>query len=89
MGLGFDEATAITLDAYGDNASGSIYRCSRTKGLKLEKFYDTNESLGTIYTAMTYHLGYEDGDEYKIMGLAPYSTENINPEIDFFDKKII
>ena len=85
-GSGFDEATAITLDAYGDNASGSIYKCSRSKGLELEKFYDTNESLGIIYTAMTYHLGYEDGDEYKIMGLAPYSREEIYPEIDFFER---
>ena len=86
-GSGYEEATAITLDAYGDNASGSIYSCSRSKGLSLEKLYDINESLGTIYTALTYHLGFEDGDEYKVMGLAPYSKEVIKEEIDFFDKK--
>ncbi len=71
-GSGYDKAVAITLDAYGDKASGSIYICDRLEGLKLVRYLPVDESLGVVYTAFTYHLGFEEGDEYKVMGLAPY-----------------
>ncbi|WP_413295727.1 carbamoyltransferase C-terminal domain-containing protein [Synechococcus sp. MIT S9452] len=80
----FDDAAAVTLDASGDGVSGSIYRCSRSSGLTLVKHIPNDESLGMIYTAITYHLGFEDGDEYKVMGLAPYASTEL-PLINFFD----
>ena len=74
-GSTYQDATAITLDAYGDNSSGAIYKCCRDKGLEKIEMFEKEESIGVPYTAMTYHLGFEDGDEYKVMGLAPYGEE--------------
>ena len=41
----------------------------------LEKLREisANDSLGILYSLVTYHLGFDfNSDEYKIMGLAPY-----------------
>ena len=72
-GSGYDDATVVSLDASGDAAAGFI--CHGTKdGLKLVKRVPTANSLGYFYTLMTHYLGFEDGDEYKVMGLAPYGA---------------
>ena len=69
---GYKDANFISVDGFGDFAS------------TLTGFYDgkninkLNEvlfphSLGLFYTAITQYLGFlKYGDEYKVMGLAPY-----------------
>lgn len=76
---GFKESTCLSLDAYGDSASGMIAKASRKNGIKVLEIIDKDNSLGTLYSAATEFLGYVDGDEYKVMGLASYGK----PKVDF------
>tara|TARA_B100001123_G_C15317772_1_gene1026769 strand:+ start:1634 stop:3247 length:1614 start_codon:yes stop_codon:yes gene_type:complete len=75
---GFDEATCLSLDALGDTKSGLIAHASKKNGIKEIEFIEKANSLGMFYTMMTYYLGFIDGDEYKVMGLAPYGKDKIN-----------
>ena len=77
-GSGLEEALCLSLDAAGDEASGAIAYATRKNGIKVIEYIPTNNSLGYFYTLMTYFLGFVDGDEYKVMGLAPYGTPNID-----------
>ena len=86
-GSNFSSAAAVTLDAYGDGLSGAIYKCSQPGVLKLVKEYDASISVGTTYTALTYHLGFEEGDEYKVMGLASYGKSDAK-DIDCYSPEV-
>jgi carbamoyltransferase len=69
---GWDECLVVVLDAMGETQSGSIFH---GVGGRLEKLREisANDSLGILYSLVTYHLGFDfNSDEYKIMGLAPY-----------------
>ncbi|MGE0039645.1 MAG: carbamoyltransferase [Vicinamibacterales bacterium] len=71
---GFDEAACCAIDGFGDFVSVSI-GAGRGTGLDvLDRTYFPH-SLGLLYLAVTQHLGFGHyGDEYKVMGLAPYGT---------------
>jgi carbamoyltransferase len=68
----FEEAAVCAIDGFGDFVSTSM---AHGKGNSLEllgKVYFPH-SLGILYTAITQHLGFLNyGDEFKVMGLAPY-----------------
>src|SRR5580704_8808538 len=69
---GWDECLVVVLDAMGETQSGSVFHGSRGKLEKLREI-SANDSLGILYSLVTYHLGFDfNSDEYKIMGLAPY-----------------
>lgn len=68
----FDEAAIISIDGFGDFSS-AMFAVGR--GNKIEVFDSVTypHSLGIFYTAFTQFLGFPwYGDEYKVMGLAPY-----------------
>ncbi|WP_114395307.1 carbamoyltransferase [Oleisolibacter albus] len=68
----FEEAAILTLDGVGEWATTSIAigRGNRIKPLNEIHF---PHSLGLLYSAVTYHLGFKvNSGEYKVMGLAPY-----------------
>jgi carbamoyltransferase len=68
----FNKANALSIDGSGDFASLIIGECDNQKIKITNKMYFPN-SLGIFYQAMTQFLGFKNyGDEYKIMGLAPY-----------------
>ena len=75
---GYKEATCLSLDAFGDKKSGLIAEASISKGIKKIKYIQSGNSLGHFYSSATEFLGYSDGDEYKVMGLASYGKSNID-----------
>jgi len=69
---GFDDAWAVSIDGFGDFASGA-WGFGSDAGLRLEKRVLFPHSMGAFYQAFTQYLGFPNyGDEYKVMGLAPY-----------------
>jgi carbamoyltransferase len=68
----FDEAVAVSIDGFGDFAS-SAWGIGRGIKINLEERIYFPHSLGIFYQALTQFLGFHNyGDEYKVMGLAPY-----------------
>ena len=68
----FDEAAILSIDGSGDFSTTMI---GIGKGTNIEVIdsIDFPHSLGIFYTAFTQFLGFPHyGDEYKVMGLAPY-----------------
>ena len=68
----FDESVILTMDGVGEWTTTSIY-LGKNNSLELKKEIKFPHSLGLLYSAFTYFLGFKVNDgEYKIMGLAPY-----------------
>lgn len=70
----FHEAAVLSIDGAGDFSTTML---GMANGISLEvlESIDFPHSLGVFYTAMTQLLGFPYyGDEYKIMGLAPYGN---------------
>ena len=68
----FEDATVVSVDGFGDFCSAAWGR-GRNGTLTVEGRVFYPHSLGQFYEAMTQHLGFPHyGDEYKVMGLAPY-----------------
>ena len=68
----FNEAVVVSIDGFGDFASTAWGVGSGTKINSKDRIYFPH-SLGIFYQAITQLLGFHNyGDEYKVMGLAPY-----------------
>ena len=68
----YDNTNFISVDGFGDFTSTVV---GFFDGHKINKFDEVlfPHSLGLFYTAITQYLGFlKYGDEYKVMGLAPY-----------------
>jgi carbamoyltransferase len=69
---GFDEAVCVSVDGFGDFASAA-WGLGRGRELGIDGRIYFPHSLGIFYSAITQFLGFPHfGDEYKVMGLAPY-----------------
>lgn len=68
----FEESALFSIDGFGDFKSAMTGTGKANKITVLEGVYYPH-SLGEFYTTFTQFLGFHHyGDEYKIMGLAPY-----------------
>src|SRR5213592_1403714 len=68
----FDEAVVVALDGFGDFASAA-WGFARGSDISIDGRIFFPHSLGIFYSALTQYLGFPHyGDEYKVMGLAPY-----------------
>ncbi|MGH6970739.1 MAG: carbamoyltransferase N-terminal domain-containing protein, partial [Caulobacteraceae bacterium] len=68
----FEEAVAVSVDGFGDFAS-TAWGVGAAAGLTVDGRVCFPHSLGLFYQALTQYLGFPHyGDEYKVMGLAPY-----------------
>jgi carbamoyltransferase len=68
----FENAAVLTIDGVGEWTTTSV---GRGEGNRVELLADMRfpHSLGLLYSAFTYHLGFRvNSGEYKVMGLAPY-----------------
>jgi carbamoyltransferase len=73
----YEEAAVVSVDGFGDFASGAWGHGEGTQ-LTLSDQIWFPHSLGAFYTAITQYLGFPNyGDEYKVMGLAPYGTPKV------------
>jgi len=72
----FEDAAILTLDGVGEwaTATQGIGRGNRFELIREIRF---PHSLGLLYSAFTYYLGFKvNSAEYKVMGAAPYGKPN-------------
>ena len=68
----FKEAVVLTLDGVGEWATTTV-AVGKNNELKIIKEIHFPHSIGLLYSAFTYYLGFKvNSGEYKVMGLAPY-----------------
>ena len=68
----FENSTILSIDGFGDFSSGAVGVGEGTK-ISISKNILFPHSLGLFYETFTQYLGFHNfGDEYKVMGLAPY-----------------
>jgi carbamoyltransferase len=75
----FDSAVVVSVDGFGDFSSAA-WGIGRGAGISIDDRVFFPHSLGIFYQAMTQWLGFPNyGDEYKVMGLAPYGQPEALP----------
>lgn len=78
----FEEAIVLTLDGVGEWATSTV-AVGRGSSLEIVRELHFPHSLGLLYSAFTYYLGFKvNSGEYKVMGLAPYG-EPVYQELIF------
>jgi carbamoyltransferase len=76
----FERAALLSIDGFGDFVSTMWGRGCGNK-IEAEDWVEFPHSMGLLYTAITQYLGFPKyGDEFKVMGLAPYG------EPEFLDR---
>ena len=77
----FDEAAVSAIDGFGDFVSTS-WAVGRGATLDVQQRVFFPHSLGLLYLAVTQFLGFPKyGDEFKVMGLAPYGEPRFVREL--------
>ena len=90
---GFKNAICISIDGSGDFTTSSIATADEN-GIRNIITSDYPNSIGIVYSSVTQFLGFPYyGDEYKLMGLAPYGEpiylEEVSKLIRFSESKIL
>ncbi|WP_395747021.1 carbamoyltransferase [Prosthecobacter sp.] len=68
----FEEAVCLSVDGFGDFAS-SAWGMGKGNDIQIDGRVYFPHSLGIFYSVITQFIGFPYfGDEYKVMGLAPY-----------------
>lgn len=68
----FAEAAVLSIDGVGEWTTTSV-AIGHGNRLEIVREIHFPHSIGLLYSAFTYYLGFEvNGGEYKVMGLAPY-----------------
>ncbi len=68
----FERAAVLTMDGVGEWTTTSV-GLGEGKSLDIHREIHFPHSLGLLYSAFTYYLGFKvNSGEYKVMGLAPY-----------------
>lgn len=82
----YDDAVVLTLDGVGEWATATI-AIGKQNNLDIVKEIHFPHSLGLLYSAITYYLGFKvNSGEYKVMGLAPYGEPKY---VDLFKEHLI
>ncbi|MAY56259.1 MAG: carbamoyltransferase [Gammaproteobacteria bacterium] len=70
----FVESVVVSVDGFGDFASAA-WGLGKNSSVSVDEKVYFPHSLGIFYQALTQYLGFPNyGDEYKVMGLAPYGS---------------
>ncbi|HEY1047205.1 MAG TPA: carbamoyltransferase [Bacteroidia bacterium] len=79
----YKKAAILTIDGVGEWSTASI-GLGDDKKITLIKELDFPHSVGLLYSAFTYFLGFTvNSGEYKLMGLAPYGNPEDKQTSDF------
>lgn len=82
----FEEAAIVTIDGVGEWATASISKGKDSEITPLKEIHYP-DSLGLLYSAFTYYLGFDvNSGEYKMMGLAPYGEIDISLKDELKEK---
>lgn len=82
----FEEAAILTIDGVGEWSTASICH-GKGKGIELLRELKFPHSVGLLYSAFTYFLGFRvNSGEYKLMGLAPYGDPTSARVKDFEER---
>jgi carbamoyltransferase len=77
----FDDAAVCAIDGFGDFVSTSWGRVQGSR-LSVDGHVFFPHSLGMLYLAVTQYIGFPNyGDEFKVMGLAPYGEPRFTREL--------
>ena len=77
----FQEAVVASIDGFGDFSSAA-WGVGRGPDMTVDGRVWFPHSLGVFYQALTQYLGFPHyGDEYKVMGLAPYGEPRFLPQM--------
>ncbi len=77
----YGSAAALSVDGFGDFVSTALGIAERNRINIFQRIYFPH-SLGIFYQAFTQFLGFENyGDEYKVMGLAPYGVPRFADQV--------
>ena len=77
---GFADATIVTLDGQGEAEAGCVFKGRNGTMESVSTSWWPN-SLGALYLAATAHLGFQLGDEGKVMGMAAYGKPRYAEEL--------
>jgi carbamoyltransferase len=81
----FEKAAVLTIDGVGEWCTASI-SLGEGQNLKMLKEMEFPHSVGLLYSAFTYYLGFTvNSGEYKLMGLAPYGNPEAKETLSFVD----
>ena len=82
----FENSAILTIDGVGEWTTTSI-GLGQGNQIKLLKEIHFPHSVGLLYSAFTYYLGFTvNSGEYKLMGLAPYGNPNSEQTNRFIEK---
>ena len=74
----FEEAVVVSVDGFGDFSSAA-WGVGKGTNISIDGRVYFPHSLGIFYQALTQYLGFPHyGDEYKVMGLAPYGKPDVH-----------
>jgi carbamoyltransferase len=77
----FEEAALLSIDGSGDFTT-TMTGIGKGNQIEVLNSIDFPHSIGLFYTSMTQWLGFPHyGDEYKVMGLAPYGEAKYTDKI--------
>lgn len=79
----FEKAAILSIDGVGEYATTSL-GYGFDNQLKISKEIHFPNSLGLLYSSITYYLGFRvNSDEYKVMGLAAYGDASAKETLQF------
>lgn len=77
----FEEAVTVSIDGFGDFSSAA-WGLGQKDTINIHGHVHFPHSLGIFYQALTQYIGFPHyGDEYKVMGLAPYGKPTVMDEM--------
>lgn len=79
---GFESSALVSIDGFGDFSSG-CWGFGQDTNIEVKSEVLYPHSLGVFYQAITQFLGFPNyGDEYKVMGLAPYGDPKFMEQME-------